>query len=256
MPIARTATCIDPREWEDAAASGPPDGEDGCLHLWHVDLDHPDGEDPQAWTALDPAELARARRFRFPRDAARYRVAHLRLRELLGRVLDRPAASVAFVTGPAGRPALADTARALSFNLSHSGAHGLIGWSRAGEVGVDIECPRASSDLMDIARMHYDADEARQVALGGDAAFFACWTRKEAVLKACGLGLGADLRDVHVGADPAEVPEVVVRDGAGLPASWSLHAGAGPAGTVVAAAVIARDVARCCWRGTWSSHRP
>ena len=87
---------------------------------------------------------------------------------------------------------------------------------------------------------------------GGDAAFFACWTRKEAVLKACGTGLLTPLADVHVGAGPAIVPRVRIRAGTGLARAWSQHAGVGPGGCAVAAAVPRSDVALSAWSGRWS----
>ena len=119
------------------------------------------------------------------------------------------------------------------------------------DIGVDIERPRPSGDLVSLAAQHYRPEEAAQVSALGDAAFFACWTRKEAVLKACGTGLLTPLADIAVGASPDRVPAVSVRPGSPLPSTWSLHAGEGPLGSVVAVALPREGVGLRVWRGVW-----
>ncbi|RYF66751.1 MAG: 4'-phosphopantetheinyl transferase superfamily protein, partial [Comamonadaceae bacterium] len=94
------------------------------------------------------------------------------------------------------------------FNLSHSQGVGLIALSAEAEVGVDVELVRPMGDVTALADNYFDGAEQSALAAIGpgparDLAFFRCWTRKEACLKAAGIGLGLDTRSFHVGVEPA-----------------------------------------------------
>jgi 4'-phosphopantetheinyl transferase len=105
------------------------------------------------------------------------------------------------VRGPHGKPELAG--RELEFNVSHSGELALIAVSDAGPIGVDVEQHRALPDPAAFARRFFSAGEAADA--GADlAALFRCWCRKEAWLKAQGVGLDlvrarTDLREAPAG---------------------------------------------------------
>jgi len=127
-------------------------------------------------------EVARAARFRLERDRRRFVVARATLRRLLGERLSREPRGLRFVYGAHGKPAL--QAGELSFNLSHSGELALYAFSRARDVGVDLEAVREVPEAERIARDWFsDADYRR-------FGFFGCWTRREALAKALG-------RDLH-----------------------------------------------------------
>ena len=172
--------------------------------LWRVDLDTPPA--PDALRGLSTAESDRARRFVFARDRSRYLAAHVALRQTLAGPARRHAAQLRFTAGRFGKPKLEAT-NGLHFNLSHSQGVGLIALSQQAEIGVDIELVRPLSDADALAANYFD--RAEQVALAAiplgpahDLAFFRCWTRKEACLKAAGIGLGLDTRSFHVGVEP------------------------------------------------------
>jgi 4'-phosphopantetheinyl transferase len=156
---------------------------------------------------LAPDELARAARYRFERDRARFVVARATLRALLAAYTARPAASLGFETPGHGKPLLADPDPGqLRFNLSHSGAVALYAVASDREVGVDVERvdPRAARD---VSRILAPAEATALEALPADQrldAFFACWTRKEAYLKARGLGLALGLDRFAVSLAPDE----------------------------------------------------
>lgn len=182
----------------------------GEVHAWRVELA---GAAPSAAAAcLAPDEVARARRFAFERDRRRYVRARSALRRILAGYLGVAPADVALAYSLHGKPRLAAPAP-LGFNVSHSGDHALVAVSRAAQVGVDIEVVDRSRATLELARDVFTADEVAQLAThaGGVALpFFTCWTRKEAYLKAIGLGLTIDPRTVHVGADPGrrEIPSL------------------------------------------------
>lgn len=180
----------------------------GC-RLWHVDLDAADAA--QARECLSDEESARAERFVFERDRRRYVAAHIALRETLSTVTGAPAAELSFDVGAFGKPSLAAPSP-LHFNLSHSAGAGLIAINvsddetdsgDATEIGVDIEVLRPLSYSAALAEAYFTAAEQRGLADTAppdrDLAFLTCWTRKEACVKALGLGLSIDTRSFEVG---------------------------------------------------------
>lgn len=144
-----------------------------------------------AETLLGSHERERAQRFRHTRDRETYVLAHACWRAVLGVVLDRDAASVPLASSPHGQPQLPGTAYATS--LSHSDSHVAIAVARALVVGVDIERfpPRhLLHGLLDVlcSAAEAVAIEALPAAMQ-TSALLALWTRKEALLKAFGVGL-------------------------------------------------------------------
>jgi phosphopantetheinyl transferase len=127
----------------------------------------------------------------------------LLLRYTLAQLLGIPSRTLLFGAGHDGKPYLAephsDVATALSFNLSHAGGHILLGVSRRGEIGVDIEV--IGDYKAEIARRYFQENEYHQLeALLPEErarAFYRMWTTKEACLKAQGTGLRHPLRDVQ-----------------------------------------------------------
>jgi 4'-phosphopantetheinyl transferase len=156
--------------------------------LYTVDLDHARHDQPSLLQSLSPDERARAARFRFERDRRRFVAGRGALREILGEALGRPPSSIAFAYGPQGKPRLA--ADEIQFNVSHSEGLGLIAVAGDRRVGVDIERVRAKGSGMDVAKRFFSRAEVatlRALPRGlRTEAFFACWTRKEAYIKARG----------------------------------------------------------------------
>jgi 4'-phosphopantetheinyl transferase len=173
--------------------------------LWRIDLDQ---HVPAAALAkLSADEMARARRFVFERDRHRFIAAHAALRQLLGQRSGESGAALRLVAGRFGKPALA-AAAGLHFNLSHSQAIGLVALATQREVGVDIELVRPMPDAHALAAAYFTpAEQAALAACAGtgrDRAFFTCWTRKEACLKALGIGLQLATDGFEVGVDPVD----------------------------------------------------
>ncbi len=163
------------------------------LRLWRVELDTARFDD-----APSAAEQQRAARFMRPHDGRRYVAAHAALRQLLGTRED-------WVTGAHGKPALALPPP--HFNLSRRGGVALIGVSHTHEIGVDVEPLQAMTDADELAHLHFTPHErdavARESGTARDRAFLRCWTRKEAGMKATGLGLSLAPSSFECGALPA-----------------------------------------------------
>lgn len=143
---------------------------------------------------LSPGEQARAARLHFERDRTTYILAHALWRLSLGICLDLDAAKVRLTSTAAGQPQLPGTA--FSTSLSHSGSWLAIAICAGVTVGVDIECspPRAALTALmpTICTPAEIVELAPLPALDREAALLALWTRKEALLKAFGVGLNAD----------------------------------------------------------------
>jgi len=157
-------------------------------------------------SVLDPDELERAARYRRPADRVRFAATRSALRELLGDRLGVDPASLRLTTGRHGRPELAHPHGGLSFNVSHAGEHALIAISQKRRVGVDIERIDPGLDWRALVDLVCTADEQRRWITGPATPlqreqFFRCWTAKEALLKAVGLGIADGLRALVI--DPA-----------------------------------------------------
>ena len=236
--------------WQPAPAAlalGPAD-----VHVWRVPLASAPAEVDALARTLDADERQRAAKFYFERDRRSFTVARGALRTLLGRYLDVPASAVQFGYRDKGKPYLrSPTARNLQFNLSHSGSFALIAvaWDRA--LGVDVELRRAIPDLVSLAQTSFsprEFAEFRALPLAHHTeAFFTCWSRKEAFIKATGEGV-SQLADFDVTLRPGDPAEIRwIRDEP-APYRWRLLALPAVDDHAAALVVDGHDVQLACWR--------
>ena len=200
---------------------GAPKLSAGEVHCWLVPVSGTVGDTE----ILDDEERDRAARFHFEKDRNRFCAGRVWQRQILGAYLGKNPSTVAIERGVAGKPKLLD--RSLSFNYSRSGEWGLLAVSRLGVLGADIEQIRQTDDLPNVARGHFSgAEQAALDQLTGDQwfnGFFACWTRKEAVVKAIGEGLLMPLDCFDVAIDPDAPARILgARAEAAVAADWSM----------------------------------
>jgi 4'-phosphopantetheinyl transferase len=180
------------------------------IHVWHAALDREEHAFARLEATLSMEEKARADRFHFVNDRNRFVVARGLLRELLGGYLHQAPASLEFSYGQHGKPSISggNVSSGLCFNLSHSS--GLVVYAIAKErnLGVDVEHVRAGSTGEDIAKRYFSTQEVSDLlTLPPDQrveGFFHCWTRKEAYLKATGMGLQIPLDSFAVNLLPGK----------------------------------------------------
>jgi 4'-phosphopantetheinyl transferase len=217
-----------------------------AIHVWRLALDLPDLAQAHASAALAPEEQARAARFAFEDGQRHFAAARGQLRQVLGAYLGLAAAHVPLVVDAHGKPHMATDPLPLHFNLAHSGAWALLAVARDWPVGVDLERLRPELERAAIAKRFFAPSEARRLAALSPAdqqpAFFRCWARKEAYLKARGSGLALPLDQFEVSLETDDPRVLWVADDAGEAERWSLFAPALPAGYVGAVAVRARAV--------------
>lgn len=174
------------------------------VHVWRIDLRR--GDEGRLRADLDDAEREKADAFHFDRDRRSYIVAHAAQRRILAGYLDRDPRELQFRAGPYDKPYLADGGP--EFNLSHSGDLALLAVAGL-EVGVDVERERDFGDahaMADIARSQFAPAEFEAWSALPESlrtrGFFLAWSRKEAFIKAIGLGLNQPLDEFEVELHP------------------------------------------------------
>ncbi len=203
---------------------------DDEVHVWCAVLDRPPHELGRLAELLSADERTRVERSRSPVVRREFTAARALLRTLLGRYLCCDPRTVRFRSGPQGKPELADCPwhRPVHFNVTHSHGLALYAVTVRGAVGIDVELLRPFNDPMGMAERYFSPWE-HHALLGLDEAvrseaFFRTWTRKEAFLKATGLGISYGLERVEVTVHPHETARILRLDGDERPAKrWSLH---------------------------------
>jgi 4'-phosphopantetheinyl transferase len=169
----------------------------------YVDLDS--FTDLPAEELLSEEERARAEGFRFELDRQRYVASHVALRQALSEYTGLHHAELHMSRGSFGKPSLTGHART-QFSLSHSQGLALIAIGGRGPLGADIELLRPVPDAAILAAEHFTRREQEALAAlpahERDHAFLTCWTRKEACLKAVGVGLLLSSQSFEVGLEP------------------------------------------------------
>jgi len=199
------------------------------VHVWRTVLTKTASEVESLSRLLAADEQRRAESFHFDRDRSHYIVARGILRNILGLYVRQPPDSLRFSYTPFGKPDLHDAGsfETLRFNLSHAGAVVLYAVTRDREVGIDVEYVRADMDCEEIAEHFFSQREVETLrALPPDLqsrAFFNCWTRKEAYIKARGEGLSLPLDEFDVSLSPGEPAALLSASDPQEVARWSLR---------------------------------
>jgi 4'-phosphopantetheinyl transferase len=219
------------------------------VHVFAVRLD-----DRALSTArwLSPDETDRASRFHFERDRRRFAAARGVLRALLGRYLGVDPSALVFAYGRHGKPSLAPPWEGLHFNVSHSSDVALVALGTDHEIGVDVEHERPVAEMDSIRQRHFSPRENAEMDRLPESdrghAFFLCWTRKEAFIKAVGDGLSHALDAFDVTVVPGEPARLLRVEGDPEAPRRFYLAGLEPAeGFAGALAVLGRPARVACF---------
>jgi len=180
------------------------------IHVWRIKQPLGLGAADLLLSFLSEDELARAERFHFADDRNRYIHSRGALRSLLGRYLGAHPGELRFCYSPRGKPELASDlgGSRLQFNLAHSGEMIAYAFVHKHRIGIDLEKIRFDFPVEEIAERFFSEAERnalRRLKMSErHTAFFRCWTRKEAYLKATGDGLSMPLSDFDVSIDPEQ----------------------------------------------------
>lgn len=199
------------------------------VHVWRAILHWPSAHGEPMARLLSPDERDKMTSFHFEQDRLRYLVGRAVLRTLVGRLSGARASDLRFEYSAFGKPSLAaGTDTQLQFNISHSADMVLIALARGRAIGIDVECIRSNAAIMSIAARYFSTKEYETLTslepTMQRGAFFACWTRKEAYLKARGDGLRLPLNRFEVVLAPGEEPRLTANlDDLSEPTRWSLR---------------------------------
>ncbi len=223
--------------WQNVDRVAQPLDEGDChCWIWNISAKSDGGLSTRT---LDERETEIARRFVFEEDRSSYVLCHRVLRLLLSSYLGCAPSEISMNLSEFGKPVLVGSGGWLHFSLSHTSSHALLAVARY-PVGADIERVRLIEP--EVAAMHFSEAEQLQLAAyrGSDwtAAFFRCWTRKEAILKGEGTGLNVPLKsfDVEIAHD-REAMLLRHRQDAGFTRNWRLY-DVSPSSEVIAALAV------------------
>ena len=196
----------------------------GRIHVLQASLDGGPEELTRFFETLTEEERERAARLRFEVDRSRFIAARGLLREALGGYLDLAPREVPFVYAAKGKPSVADSK--LEFNASDSGDIAVFAFAWEMPLGIDVEQIRPLDNLEGVGRRFFSPVEWSAIEAmppeQRQEAFFRCWTRKEAFVKATGDGLSYGLKQFDVSVSgPARI--LRIRDDTGEAAHWSMH---------------------------------
>lgn len=212
------------------------------VHLWRVDLSTVAAGEPHWQQILSADEKARAARFHFSRDRQCFTATRALLRTILASYAASSPTELLFRYSDKDKPSLSagHSGNQIEFNVSHSGATALLAFARGRELGVDVEHIRENFDAVAIAQRFFSAHEQSELAALAPSekfqAFFRCWTRKEAYIKAVGTGLSLPLDQFDVSLRPGDRSALLAtRPDKAEAALWSLQevsAGSGYVGAL------------------------
>lgn len=231
------------------------------IHVWRASLDQPPAVFEYLKQCLSPDELARASRYVFEQDEKRFIVSRGILRSILASYLGMQPVDVRLSYGTHGKPFVENSATAadeIQFNVSHSEDVALYVIDHHCSIGVDVEKIRLVPEIDDIAGQFFSQQEnaslrSLPIPLRREA-FFNCWTRKEAYLKARGDGLSLPLNQFEVSLIPGE-PAVLlsVQGDRNMGLQWSLFSLSPALEYVAAIAVFGRNWRNVLWQ--WGDGR-
>lgn len=196
---------------------------------------------PRSSRSLSPDETRRAGQFVDPNLRKRFIAGREFLRETLGTYLQLPPWEIRLETGAHGKPRLAGcrcNAPLLHFNLSHSGPLILLAIAVDHEIGIDVEQIATDAPIIDMARLAFSHREKKELSvfqgINQLEAFYRCWTRKEAFLKAIGKGFALPSNSFDMSLQPAATVPFNCPE---TDALWHLHQVSVPGGFCAALAI-------------------
>jgi 4'-phosphopantetheinyl transferase len=225
----------------------------GDVHVWRVELNQPEPLLEKFRETLEEQELDRASRFKLEKHRRHFTAGRGVLRQLLSQYLGTKPEQLRLSYGAYGKPALNGEHKdsRLRFNMSHSHEVALFAFAEDRELGVDVEHIRTDFASEEVARRFFSRREVETFnALPRHdqvAAFFKCWTRKEAFIKVIGKGLSQPLDkfDVTLGQPAALL--WVSGDDASRWSLYDLEVGGDYAGALAVEGQVSRIR---CWHTT------
>jgi 4'-phosphopantetheinyl transferase len=200
------------------------------IHVWIAELDQSVNQVREFEEILALEERRRAERFHFENDRNRFIVGHGILRRILGRYLGIEPCLLKFFRGAFGKLYLPNdlNSRLINFNISHSGTIALFAFTRNREIGVDVEKVRPIANMDQISKLFFSKRENTVFQMLPSSqktkAFYNCWVRKEAFIKAMGMGMFRPLDTFEVSLVPGKPAKLLSNSEKSRAASrWTIY---------------------------------
>jgi 4'-phosphopantetheinyl transferase len=219
----------------------------GEAHFWEIPIAVDVEKIPSMLTLFSDDEVQRANRFHFEKDRTRFIAARAAMRQILAGYVNIPPQQLVFLYGAQGKPELPSGMAGpdIRFNLSHSRDFALLAVTHGQTVGVDIEYINRDFAREGIAERFFSPHEVGILrAVPPDElaeAFFCCWTRKEAYIKALGKGFAVPLNSFDVAFGRGVTPALLRVEPPQESSRWSMYAVTAPAGYTAAAVIEGHD---------------
>jgi 4'-phosphopantetheinyl transferase len=179
------------------------------VKIWQMDLDKLSHKLPYLYTILSADEKERAARYHFESGQRRFIIGRGVLRTILSRLINEYPVKIKFIYNEFGKPSLDKSEHPecdIKFNLAHSDSFMIAAFSKKREIGIDCELIREEYSDLNIAKRFFSESEFEELTTlpfeMRSKAFFNCWTRKEAFIKATGKGISAGLNSFGVTVHP------------------------------------------------------
>ena len=200
------------------------------VHIWHASLDQPVEVLQKLGFVLSEEEIGRAERFRYRQHRQYFIAGRGILRFLLSQYTGIAPGQIQFAYTQSGKPLLTsrDETMDICFNLAHAGGLVLYAFTCGRRIGIDLEAIRPIEEMDEVAKMNFSPQEYQKFQMIHEearlTAFYNCWTRKEAFVKAIGDGRSYPLQDFEVSLAPGETARLISLQGSQRRASnWSMH---------------------------------
>ncbi|MCL5261267.1 MAG: 4'-phosphopantetheinyl transferase superfamily protein [Gammaproteobacteria bacterium] len=200
------------------------------IHIWKIKFSELLPQISCYWQNLTFSEKERANKFKVEHARNAFVISHGVLRKLLVGYLGGNPTDFSFQQNEYGKPSIENNLLNLRFNLSHSRDLALFAFALNYEVGVDVECAREKIEVDEIAAKFFAKAEVHDLFLlppnERQIAFYNCWTRKEAFIKAIGKGIFFPLEKFSVAVDTKKQgrAKLTIMDESYASKPWVLYA--------------------------------
>jgi 4'-phosphopantetheinyl transferase len=189
---------------------------DSIVHIWRSHLDIQYSQFQKYYAFLNDTERKRADRYRFDKSRHRFIVTRGILRLLLSQYCSKPAEEIEFQYNDWGKPYLTgDKEIRFMFNIAHSNNLAVFAFTHTGNIGIDVEYNHPIKDMDQMVVNFFSKfEQATYETLPQSRrlkAFFTCWVRKEAYIKARGKGLSIPLNSFDVAVETDAI-NLLLRD--------------------------------------------
>lgn len=182
------------------------------VHIWAINKKEHINKLPLYWDILNTSEKEKAAKFRFESDHNCAVISRGILKNILGNYLNKTPKNIEFKLGEYGKPTLKETSD-IEFNISHSKDSIVMAFTQKNKIGIDVEYTKKDIEVKKIASHFFAEEEVTSLLALKESyhkqAFYNCWTRKEAFIKALGCGLSFPLDKFVVSLDCSKEAQLI-----------------------------------------------